>query len=776
MKGTFFSADFIVDESNNLRLMELNTDTACVTDTLDAYFDLTEFINLLQTNNITKIHCVYKNIHLNFIDWFENKISTDATFITTFDKTVEQNETIYPTAVADADDKFILRLAYDENALFDSTYAKIRTNLLNIFQENGDKDSVPEYYLSGSTGIINEMTSSLNNNSRFPDVVRKKVLDGSGLSIDFLKFDNLDVSSSNDVWNDYLNNQLDTSVDYIEKYHINSDWSSNNRVDSIRQFGIVYGSTIDYIKFGSYKIQSVLELPAALSGSSTDNLITIGKQHYFEYTTNFMRHNKLDGILSSERIQNIDNTFAELPTVKVNDDVKSFFISGAPDTDDVNIFHSWSHDGDSFPVGSEVTASIVEAMHSSSLDYFNIVEKTLPNGETIYCGINKVFLIYESSSNQMMFRRANQITASDHYLVDHSGSLTPISQSAYVVLDSSEYDLYRLDVETTDTYFVSASQPVIVHNAPCFIGGTMVHTENGKKKIEDIKVGDKVVTYNHDNDSAEWKDVVEIMKKENEYVVTYVFENGTKLTATPDHPLFVVGKGYSSYQPIQTKDDCGLDVEQILLGDEVLHIDGYGVTIEDIIEEDETQTVYNLKKVDGNHNFYAEDFLAHNRFVPPCCFAAGTQILLSNGDSKDIEDIVVGDEVMGWNGEILEASKVIDINHKHTVESHWEACKRLGDEPSLYTINDTGIEFTPEHPFLTKEGWKSLVPDLSQEPYKSEAPAKELKVGDSINVNGLWEQIKEIKVARSNPNEIVYNITVDKIHSYIANGIIVHNK
>ena len=54
MKGTFFSADFIVDESNNLRLMELNTDTACVTDTLDAYFDLTEFINLLQTNNITK--------------------------------------------------------------------------------------------------------------------------------------------------------------------------------------------------------------------------------------------------------------------------------------------------------------------------------------------------------------------------------------------------------------------------------------------------------------------------------------------------------------------------------------------------------------------------------------------------------------------------------------------------------------------------------------------------------------------------------------------------
>ena len=37
---------------------------------------------------------------------------------------------------------------------------------------------------------------------------------------------------------------------------------------------------------------------------------------------------------------------------------------------------------------------------------------------------------------------------------------------------------------------------------------------------------------------------------------------------------------------------------------------------------------------------------------------------------------------------------------------HSDACKSLGDEPSLYTLigveNEWGIEFTPEHPFLTK--------------------------------------------------------------------------
>ena len=162
--------------------------------------------------------------------------------------------------------------------------------------------------------------------------------------------------------------------------------------------------------------------------------------------------------------------------------------------------------------------------------------------------------------------------------------------------------------------------------------------------------------------------------------------------------------------------------------------------------------------------------------APPTCFAAGTEISLSNGDTKNIEDIVVGDIVLGWDGEKISQGEVIATDNTHTVESHWKACETLGDEPSLYTINDTGIEFTPEHPFLTREGWKSLVPDLKQEPYKSDSPAQVLTIGDYINVNGEWEEVEKIKVVRSDATETVYNMTVDKLHSYIANGIIVHNK
>ena len=79
MKGTFFSADFISDENNNLRLLELNTDTAVLSDIMDTYLVFTDFINLLSTNNITTLHVIYKSWHVNFVNHLESVISTDAT-------------------------------------------------------------------------------------------------------------------------------------------------------------------------------------------------------------------------------------------------------------------------------------------------------------------------------------------------------------------------------------------------------------------------------------------------------------------------------------------------------------------------------------------------------------------------------------------------------------------------------------------------------------------------------------------------------------------------
>ena len=55
MKGTLFSADFVTDEMSNLKLLELNTDTAFVSVGLYNHFG-TAF-SIVSTNNMAIICC-----------------------------------------------------------------------------------------------------------------------------------------------------------------------------------------------------------------------------------------------------------------------------------------------------------------------------------------------------------------------------------------------------------------------------------------------------------------------------------------------------------------------------------------------------------------------------------------------------------------------------------------------------------------------------------------------------------------------------------------------
>ena len=788
MKGTFFSADFIKDENNNFRLLEINTDTACITETLDDRFDFSDWITILQNNNITKLVLIYKQFQNNLVQKIQSVMASDATFITDIQLIKEEKNTIYPTAVTDADDKFILRLAYDENALFDSTYAKGRTNLLTLFADNNDLESIPEFFYEGTEKIYNTFTSSIHSGSNIPDAIKKNINDNPTDPLDFVKFDmGNHESASEQLLNQFYTSAIDTSQNYVERFHFNSDDIEDEKVSSYRQFGIVYGTNIDYVKLGSYQIEGLFTLPNVDFNNEytfTDNYYYVPRKHYFELTTNYLRVDIIDGLHNTEKIIIPNESPISVGEVAVSGSVQSFFISGSPDTDLKEVFTSWSFSGNELPSGSYLTSSIVEAITSESGEYNSAVEVNTTSGDSYYVSPGKHFLVYESGSNVWRFKRPIDLSGSLDYFMNQSGSLVQFSSSNYVVLENSP-NFYRVDVETTDNFFISSSNSILVHNAPCFVAGTKVHIESkGITNIEDVKVGDKVISYNHDNEIVEYKEVKKVRIKSDEFVVTYVFENGTKLTGTPDHPLFVNGKGYSSYSPSVTKEDSGLDVEQILIGDEVLHIDGYGVTISDIIEEEKKEVVYNLDEVEGNNNFFVEDLLAHNRagfpgsyYTDPTCFSANVNITLSDGTFKKINEIEVGDVVQGWDGNTVEvAGKVISTDHRHTVGSHAEACKSLGDEPSLYTINDTKVEFTPEHPFLTKEGWKSLVPDPNQEPYKTEQEVKVLKEGDEININGIWTLVESISKVRSDSEEKVYNITVEGIHSYLANGIVVHNK
>jgi intein/homing endonuclease len=157
-----------------------------------------------------------------------------------------------------------------------------------------------------------------------------------------------------------------------------------------------------------------------------------------------------------------------------------------------------------------------------------------------------------------------------------------------------------------------------VHNRSyCFIAGTKVLMLDGSEKnIEDVVVGDEVVSFNESTLQNESKKVIGLKTPIHNDLVKYEFANQTSITSTFDHPFYVGNLELASYTPFLTNKRYELDreVKQIKVSDMVYLSNGVSKTaIKDIIELDEKDTQTYIITVEDNHNFYANGILVHNK-------------------------------------------------------------------------------------------------------------------------------------------------------------------
>ena len=139
------------------------------------------------------------------------------------------------------------------------------------------------------------------------------------------------------------------------------------------------------------------------------------------------------------------------------------------------------------------------------------------------------------------------------------------------------------------------------------------------------------------------------------------------------------------------------------------------------------------------------------------CFVGGTQVEMADGSQKNIEDVLLGDKLLDTENKSVEVEKLLVLDY-------W------GD---IYSINGGPYFFTPNHPFLTVEGWKSLAPEISME----ESPGlkvEKLKLGDILIKKDGIEAI--LTIDSKITEEKVYNFQLSGTHSYIADEYKVHNK
>jgi hypothetical protein len=234
MKGTLISNDFVKDRNGDLKFLEMNTDTVLYGNFLahDAdWLALTSFLNA--ESSLDTLHIIYKaELHLQAVNDIKSKVQAECSGITTISLQNEALHNSFPTAVEDAENKFILRLAYDENAILDSYYAASAINPLALFEENGSGSLAVPFY-SVDEGVVTSTLISSSNAANIPDVVYKPKMDVFG-PIEFGKVGDWDQAKS----------ELTGSY-YMTSYETHADDIAAGVMKTYRNYGIAYGGGLN---------------------------------------------------------------------------------------------------------------------------------------------------------------------------------------------------------------------------------------------------------------------------------------------------------------------------------------------------------------------------------------------------------------------------------------------------------------------------------------------------------------------------------------------------
>lgn len=279
----------------------------------------------------------------------------------------------------------------------------------------------------------------------------------------------------------------------------------------------------------------------------------------------------------------------------------------------------------------------------------------------------------------------------------------------------------------------------------CFVANTPITTQQGYKNIQDIKVGDIVLSYNEKSQTNEYSKVIATMIHDVTENIYSLYIGNDILEVTGIHRFLILRDNIESW----------IHAADLHVGDFVRYADGTHHLIKDIEIDYRTTRVYNFE-VANNHNYYVgkNRILAHNKGKK--CFVPGTPVLTKNGIKK-IEDIQIGDIVLSYNEKFNQNqySEVIDTM------KHWAS----EDLYKIY-IKNTILETTSIHKFL-----------IIRDGIKEWLPAAALKIGDLVRLAdntlcAIDNIVTEFK------QTFVYNFEVAGNHNYYVgkDGVLSHNK
>jgi len=152
--------------------------------------------------------------------------------------------------------------------------------------------------------------------------------------------------------------------------------------------------------------------------------------------------------------------------------------------------------------------------------------------------------------------------------------------------------------------------------ACCFIKGTKILLNNGlEKNIEQIKPGDLILNTNLENFKVQTDTVYAIDSVIHNNLIELVLQNEVVITSTTDHPYYVQGKGWCSFDAKSTMTNYGIKTQELKWNDYCyVYFNSHLIRtkIHSIRRIKETRMTYNISGLKNNSNYFANGILVSN--------------------------------------------------------------------------------------------------------------------------------------------------------------------
>ncbi len=202
----------------------------------------------------------------------------------------------------------------------------------------------------------------------------------------------------------------------------------------------------------------------------------------------------------------------------------------------------------------------------------------------------------------------------------------------------------------------------------CFTAGTKVQTDEGEKNIEDIEVGDKVLSKDEETGKVEYKEVTDTFNHETDEIYK-IYVGGQIIESTFNHPFYVKNKGWTY-------------VKDLKIGDLLVESDSNTLKVRSIELLHKQVTVYNLT-VNEFHTYFVSDLgiWVHN---DSCSHKTPKSGVSGKEAAKDVPSWARGEKPMvGENGNAF-AKRLLDEkygagNYKTGPGTEYNKIKKWGD-------------------------------------------------------------------------------------------------